>query len=146
MSKTKTHDEFIKDTELAYQIAFELIEKINANKGVMGITIKGKNFVEGKEITDENGNPIIDNSTGQIRRYPDAYYIEFSNSTFGIYQLKVDRELFERLVVGGIYELNYMLKVREFINKSKSGNEYVAKQLMLEPLEFVDLKNYKVGV
>ncbi len=145
-TKSKTQEEFIKDSQLAFQMAFELIEKINSNKGEMGVTIKAKEFVEGKEVTDQDGNPIIDPATGQLKKYPDAYYVEVSNATFGTYRIKVDREVYERVNVGGLYILYYHLEVKEIVAKSKSGFEYVSKQLILKPDEFVDLKSYKVGL
>ncbi len=144
--EVKTHDEFLAKSEDVIAIALKLLEKIDVNKGEMGIVLKDKRFVEGKVITNENGEPVIDVNTGEVKKYPDSYYIEFSNSTFGTYSMKVDREIFERLEVGEKYILTYSLEVRDVISKSKSGNEYVSKVLTLKPLHFENIKNIRVAV
>ena len=144
--EVKTHDEFLAKSEDVIAIALKLLEKIDVNKGEMGIVLKDKRFVEGKVITNENGEPVIDVNTGEVKKYPDSYYIEFSNSTFGTYNLRVDKETFEKLEVGERYILTYMLEVKDVITKSKSGNEYVSKVLTLKPLHFENLKNIKVAV
>jgi len=144
--EVKTHDEFLSKADDVALIAYKLIEKMDTNKGELGIVIKDKKFVEGKVITNENGEPVIDVNTGEVKKYPDSYYIEFSNSTFGTYNLRVDKETFEKLEVGERYILTYMLEVKDVITKSKSGNEYVSKVLTLKPLHFENLKNIKVAV
>jgi len=144
-NKTKTHEEFVKSADDVALIAYKLIEKMDTNKGEMGIVIKDKDFREGQIITNENGEPVIDVNTGEVKKYPDAYYIEFSNSTFGTYKLKVDKDVFERLEVGERYILTYMLETKEVITKSKNGFEYVSKVLMIKPLHFENLKNIRVA-
>ena len=144
--EVKTHDEFLSKADDVALIAYKLIEKMDTNKGELGIVIKDKKFVEGKVIINENGEPVIDLNTGEVKKYPDSYYIEFSNSTFGTYNLRVDKETFEKLEVGERYILTYMLEVKDVITKSKSGNEYVSKVLTLKPLHFENLKNIKVAV
>ena len=146
LNEVKTHDEFVNKAEDIALIAYKLIEKMDTNKGEMGIVIKGKDFREGGVITNENGEPVIDVNTGEVKKYPDAYYIEFSNSTFGTYKMKVDKDIFERLEVGERYILTYMLESKEVVTKSKSGYEYVSKVLTLKPLHFENLKNIRVAV
>ena len=144
--EVKTHDEFLARFNEVAPIVYKLIEKLDTNKGEMGILIKSKDFKEGQIITNENGEPIIDVNTGEVKKYPDAYYIEFSNSSFGTYKMKVDKETFEKLEVGERYILTYMLEVKEVVTKSKSGNEYVSKVLTLKPLHFENLKDIRVAV
>jgi len=146
LNEVKTHDEFVNKAEDIALIAYKLIEKMDTNKGEMGIVIKDKDFREGGVITNENGEPVIDVNTGEVKKYPDAYYIEFSNSTFGTYKMKVDKDIFERLEVGERYILTYMLESKEVVTKSKSGFEYVSKVLTLKPLHFENLKNIRVAV
>ncbi len=146
LNEVKTHDEFVNKAEDIALIAYKLIEKMDTNKGEMGIVIKDKDFREGGVITNENGEPVIDVNTGEVKKYPDAYYIEFSNSTFGTYKMKVDKDIFERLEVGERYILTYMLESKEVVTKSKSGYEYVSKVLTLKPLHFENLKNIRVAV
>jgi len=145
-AETKKNEEFVNRADEIALIAYKLIEKMDTNKGELGIVVKDKKFVEGKIITDENGEPVIDVNTGEVKRYPDAYYIEFSNSTFGTYNLRVDKETFEKLKVNERYILTYMLEVKDVIQKSKAGNEYVSKVLTLKPLHFENLKNIRVVV
>lgn len=145
-TKVKTQDEFIQKADDVAAIAYKLIEKMDTNKGELGIVIKDKKFVEGKIITNDDGEPVIDLNTGEVKKYPDSYYIEFSNSTFGTYNLRVDKELFDRLEVGERYILTYMLEVKDVVSKSKSGYEYVSKTLILKPLHFENLKNIRVAV
>jgi len=145
-AETKKNEEFVNRADEIALIAYKLIEKMDTNKGELGIVVKDKKFVEGKIITDENGEPVIDVNTGEVKRYPDAYYIEFSNSTFGTYNLRVDKETFEKLEVNERYILTYMLEVKDVIQKSKAGNEYVSKVLTLKPLHFENLKNIRVVV
>ncbi len=145
-NKIKTHDEFVAKTEDIALVAYKLIEKMDTNKGEMGIVIKNKEFKEGQVITNENGEPQIDVNTGEVKKYPDTYNVEFSNSTFGTYTLRVDKDTFERLDVGERYILTYMLEVKDVVKKSKSGFEYVSKVLTLKPLNFENLKNIRVGV
>ena len=144
--EVKTHEEFVSRTEDIALVAYKLIEKMDTNKGEMGIVIKNKEIKEGQIILNEDGEPQIDINTGEVKKYPDSYNIEFSNSTFGTYVLRVDKETFERLEVGERYILTYMLEVRDVVKKSKSGFEYVAKTLTLKPLHFENLKNIRVAV
>ena len=144
-TQTKTQSEFVNKAEDVALIAYKLIEKMDTNKGEMGVVIKDKDFREGGVITNENGEPVIDVNSGEVKKYPDAYYIEFSNSTFGTYKLKVDKDVFDRLEVGERYILSYMLESKEVVTKSKSGFEYVAKVLTLKPLHFENLKNIRVA-
>jgi len=144
--KINTHEEFVSKTEDIALIAYKLIEKMDTNKGEMGIVIKSKDFREGQVMTNENGEPIIDVNTGEVKRFPDAYYIEFSNSTFGTYKMKVDKDIYERLEVGERYILTYMLEAKEVVTKSKNGFEYVSKVLVMKPLHFENLKNIRVAV
>ena len=146
LNEVKTHEEFVNEADRVAMIAYKLIEKMDTNKGELGIVVKDKRFVEGKVITDENGEPVIDVNTGEVKRYPDSYYVEFSNSTFGTYNLRVDKEIFERLEVNERYILTYMLEVKDVIQKSKAGNEYVSKVLTLKPLHFEILKNIRVAI
>ena len=90
--KVITQEEFIKKSDDVVLVALKLIEKMDTNKGEMGIVIKNKDFVEGKEIVDDDGAPLIDNN-GQIKKFPDSYYIEFSNSTFGTFKQRVDKNI-----------------------------------------------------
>jgi hypothetical protein len=143
--KVITQEEFIKKSDDVVLVALKLIEKMDTNKGEMGIVIKNKDFVEGKEIVDDDGAPLIDNN-GQIKKFPDSYYIEFSNSTFGTFKQRVDKNIFDRLEVGERYILTYMLEVKEVVSKSKNGFEYVSKVLVLKPLHFENLKNIRVAV
>jgi len=145
-TQTKTQSEFVNKAEDVALIAYKLIEKMDTNKGEMGVVIKDKDFREGGVITNENGEPVIDVNSGEVKKYPDAYYIEFSNSTFGTYKMKVDKDVFDRLEVGERYILSYMLESKEVVTKSKSGFEYVAKVLTLKPLHFENLKNIRVAV
>jgi len=145
-NQTKTQSEFVKKAEDVALIAYKLIEKMDTNKGEMGVVIKDKDFREGQIITNEDGEPVIDVNTGNVKKFPDAYYIEFSNSTFGTYKLKVEKDVFERLEVGERYILTYMLESKEVVTKSKSGFEYVSKVLTLKPLHFENLKNIRVTV
>ena len=144
-NETKTQAEFNQKADEVALIAYKLIEKMDTNKGEMGIVLRSKDFREGQIITNENGEPVIDVNTGEIKKYPDAYYIEFSNSTFGTYKMKVDKDVFDRLEVGERYILTYMLEVKEVITKSKAGSEYVSKVLTLKPLHFENLKNIRVA-
>ena len=144
--EVKTHDEFLAKSDDVVAIAYKLIEKMDINKGEMGIVVKDKKFVEGKVIVNEDGEPVIDVNTGEVKKYPDSYYIEFSNSTFGTYSLRVDKDIFERVEVNERYILTYSLEVKDVITKSKSGNEYVSKVLVLKPLHFENLKNIRVAV
>jgi len=144
--KINTHEEFVSKTEDIALIAYKLIERMDTNKGEMGIVIKSKDFREGQVMTNENGEPIIDVNTGEVKRFPDAYYIEFSNSTFGTYKMKVDKDIYERLEVGERYILTYMLEAKEVVTKSKNGFEYVSKVLVMKPLHFENLKNIRVAV
>jgi len=144
--KINTHEEFVSKTEDIALIAYKLIERMDTNKGEMGIVIKNKDFREGQVMTNENGEPIIDVNTGEVKRFPDAYYIEFSNSTFGTYKMKVDKDIYERLEVGERYILTYMLEAKEVVTKSKNGFEYVSKVLVMKPLHFENLKNIRVAV
>jgi hypothetical protein len=144
-NETKTQAEFNQKADEVALIAYKLIEKMDTNKGEMGIVLRDKDFREGQIITDENGEPVIDINSGEIKKYPDAYYIEFSNSTFGTYKMKVDKDVFDRLEVGERYILTYMLEVKEVITKSKAGSEYVSKVLTLKPLHFENLKNIRVA-
>jgi len=144
--KIKTHEEFVNKAEDVAMIAYKLIEKMDTNKGEMGVVIKDKEFKEGQLILDENGEPIIDPNTGNVKKYPDVYYIEFSNSTFGTYKMRLDKDMFEKLELNERYILTYMLESKEVITKSKSGYEYVSKVLTLKPLHFENLKNIRVAV
>ncbi len=144
--KVKTHEEFVAKTEDIALVAYKLIEKMDTNKGEMGIVIKNKEFKEGQVVTNENGEPVIDVNSGEVKKYPDSYNVEFSNSTFGTYTLRVDKDTFERIEVGGRYILTYVLEVKDVVKKSKSGFEYVSKVLQLKPLHFEDLKNIRVAV
>ena len=143
--KVITQEEFVKKSDDVALVALKLIEKMDTNKGEIGIVIKSKDFVEGKEICDDNGTPQIDNN-GQIKRFPDSYYIEFSNSTFGTFKQRLDKDVYDRLEVGERYILSYMLEVKEVVSKSKSGFEYVNRVLQLKPLHFENLKNIRVAV
>jgi hypothetical protein len=143
--KVVTQEEFNKRADDVALVALKLIEKMDTNKGEMGVVIKNKDFVEGREITDENGDIQID-SNGQVRKYPDSYYIEFSNSTFGTFKQKVDKDIFDRLEVSERYILTYTLEVKEVVSKSKSGFEYVNRILQLKPLHFENLRNIRVAV
>ena len=144
-NETKTQAEFNQKADEVVFIAYKLIEKMDTNKGEMGIVLRDKDFREGQIITNENGEPVIDVNSGEVKKYPDAYYIEFSNSTFGTYKMKVDKEIFDRLEVGERYILTYMLEAKEIVSKSKSGFEYVSKVLALKPLHFESLKNIRVA-
>lgn len=144
--KVKTHDEFVAKTEDIALVAYKLIEKMDTNRGEMGIVVKGKDFKEGQVVTNENGEPVIDVNTGEVKKYPDSYNVEFSNSTFGTYTLRVDKDIFEKLEVGERYILSYMLEIKDVVKKSKSGFEYVSKVLVLKPLHFENLKNIRVAV
>jgi len=144
--EVKTHDEFLAKADDIALVAYKLIEKMDTNKGEMGIVIKGKDFREGQIMTNENGEPIIDVNTGEVKKFPDAYYVEFSNSTFGTYKMKVDKDTFERLEVGERYILTYVLEAKEVVTKSKSGFEYVSKVIVIKPLNFENLKNIRVAV
>lgn len=145
-NKVKTQKEFAQRADEVALIAYKLIEKMDTNKGEMGIVIKGKKFVEGKVVTNDDGEPVIDVNTGEVKKYPDSYYIEFSNSTFGTYSLRVDKEIYERLEVGERYILTYMLEVKDVVSKSKAGYEYVQKVLVINPLHFENLKSIRVAV
>jgi hypothetical protein len=144
--KVVTQEEFNKRADEVALVALKLIEKMDTNKGEMGIVIKSKDFVAGKEITDENGVPQIDSTNGQVKKYPDSYYIEFSNSTFGTFKQRLDKDVFDRLEVSERYILTYLLEVKEVVSKSKNGFEYVNKVLQLKPLHFENLKNIRVAV
>jgi hypothetical protein len=78
--KVVTQEEFNKKSDDVALVALKLIEKMDTNKGEMGIVLRDKDFREGQIITNEDGDPVIDINTGEVKKYPDAYYIEFSNS------------------------------------------------------------------
>lgn len=121
-----------------------LLNKLEINRGELGIILKDKEFKEGQVILDENGDPVIDVNTGEIKKYPDAYYVEFSNATFGTYKMRVDKDTFDKLEVGQRYILTYALEIKEVVSKSKSGFEYVSKVLQIKPLNFENITNLLV--
>jgi len=123
-----------------------LLNKLEINRGELGIILKDKEFKEGQVILDENGDPVIDVNTGEIKKYPDAYYVEFSNATFGTYKMRVDKDTFDKLEVGQRYILTYALEIKEVVSKSKSGFEYVSKVLQIKPLNFENITNLLVWV
>jgi len=141
----KTHEEFLAKADDVLAVAYKLIEKMDTNRGEMGIVVKDKEFREGQVILNENGEPVIDANSGDVKKYPDAYYIEFSNSTFGTYKLKVDKDIYDRVEVNERYVLTYMLEAKEVVTKSKSGFEYVSKVLVLKPIHFENFKNIRVA-
>ncbi len=143
-TKTKTHDEFLSDSQKVFDVALQLLDRLEKNRGEMGIVLKSKEFVEGKEVMDEDGNPVI-TPDGSIKKYPDSYFIEFSNATFGTYKMRVDKEIYEKLVVGERYYLTYQLEAKEIVAKSKSGFEYVSRQIVLKPIHFENFKDVRVA-
>jgi len=144
INRTKTQDEFIANSEKYMALALQLIERLDVNKGEMGVILKDKEFKEGQIILNENDEPVIDVNTGEVKKYPDAYYIEFSNSTFGTYKMKVDKEIFDKLEVGQRYILTYMLETKEVVSKSKAGFEYVSRVLQIKPLNFERLSEIRM--
>ena len=140
-TKRVSQEEFAKQRQENQSDVLVLLQKMNINRGQLGCVVLGKKTVEGKEKLDTDGSPIIDDR-GQIERYPDSYYVEISNISTGKFNVKVEKEMYDKLEVGENYFFTYSLEVMQRVSTSKAGNEYVSTSINVKPIHFEKIFDY----
>lgn len=109
-----------------------LLEKIEQNEVLLGVTVLGKRESEPAPKKDSAGNP-----TGEF--YPPALYVDIAFQGGQIQQRVPSREIFDKLHEGKRYTMRGRVEVYNTTATSQSGNEYVRSSMVIRLLDFHDI-------
>lgn len=106
-----------------------LLEKIEQNEVLLGVTVLGKREGEPSPKRDSAGNP-----TGDF--YPAPLYVDIAFQGGQIQQRVPSREIFDKLQEGKRYTMRGRVEVYNSTATSQSGNEYVRSSMVIRLLDF----------